>query len=531
MRHYILLILVFYTGILCLTSCEDLLDLKPENSVTFKNAYETENDMESAVRLCAQKLREIPVLDNVWMGHFADSIGSSSTVAWRNLDPSEVRYGAWNQWYSLIGAANVVISYADQIKASEDRIHYYQGQGHFYRAFAYWCLLRDFGDCVVIGDDANFEPAFPKSSWTEVAEYAIRDARKAVQMLPEYTEMKDANGNSPLYKNVPCKGAANALLAHLCACKAGWKWFAQPAQQNYDEMELWKEAEAACTSIIGSETGVAAGIYRLVATPEEISTKVFKGNSVESIFELQYAPFWDEMRKNFTTNADTWALCYCNWRMQTYCYGRGLDCIKSCNTIIKAETAKKMFPQGDLRRETYFWKLDSMSHDTLLNVTGGYAYPNMFRDIIVKTSSSVSGQFDHFDYNAIVWRLADIHLLRAECRARLGKKDEAISDLNQVRGRARAKLYDASEYAGSEYTDKLRYAIFKEREKELLFEGQRYFDVLRNGEEYVRGELSEAFRRIPLQDLIDGCAFVAISPVAFGRNTLLRQNAWWNRYL
>ena len=41
-------------------SCEDLLDMTPENSATFKNAYETENDMEAAVRLCAQKLRLPP---------------------------------------------------------------------------------------------------------------------------------------------------------------------------------------------------------------------------------------------------------------------------------------------------------------------------------------------------------------------------------------------------------------------------------------------------------------------------------------
>ena len=32
-------------------SCEDLLDMTPENSATFKNAYETENDMEAAVSL------------------------------------------------------------------------------------------------------------------------------------------------------------------------------------------------------------------------------------------------------------------------------------------------------------------------------------------------------------------------------------------------------------------------------------------------------------------------------------------------
>ena len=50
---FIILVLGFWG----LMSCEDLLDMTPENSATFKNAYETENDMEAIVRLCAQKLR------------------------------------------------------------------------------------------------------------------------------------------------------------------------------------------------------------------------------------------------------------------------------------------------------------------------------------------------------------------------------------------------------------------------------------------------------------------------------------------
>lgn len=40
---------------------------------------------------------------------------------------------------------------------------------------------------------------------------------------------------------------------------------------------------------------------------------------------------------------------------------------------------KEMYLQNDLRREAYFYKLDSMSHDTLLPVTGGYAYLYKFR--------------------------------------------------------------------------------------------------------------------------------------------------------
>ncbi|MCB6972106.1 MULTISPECIES: RagB/SusD family nutrient uptake outer membrane protein [Butyricimonas] len=520
----------------CFAACEDLLDMEPENSVTFKNAYETENDIEAAVRLCAQKLRESYGSDNENMGSYVDSVASEVSFATRNLDPSQPRNGYWTPWYELIGAANVVLHYTDQIEASRERKDFYNGQGHFYRAVAYWRLVQTWGDCVIIGDDANLDVAFPKSSWPEVLDYAINEARQAVTLLPEYEKVLDSRGNSPEYKNVPCKGAANALLAHLCALKAGWKWFARSEYQNYDEMEYWEEAERACTGIIGSETAQPAGIYRLAATPEEVSTEVFKGKSSEVIFEMRYAPYWDEIKENldvpsYTTYLDTWALTYCYWVLQVKTSGAGVDCIKDQKMLIRVATVDKWFPKGDLRREAYFWKLDSMSHDTLREVTGGYAYPYLFRDLVVKTASGVEGRFDHFDYNMVFWRLADIYLLRAECRSRLSKRDEAIADLNAVRARARAKMYDASEFANTGYADKLRYAIFKEREKEMMFEKQRYFDVLRNGEEYVRRELSEGFKRIPLQDIIDGCVFMAIDPICFGRNTALRQNTWWNRFM
>ena len=114
----------------------------------------------------------------------------------------------------------------------------------------------------------------------------------------------------------------------------------------------------------------------------------------------------------------------------------------------------------------------------------------------------------------------------AECRARLGGEHVAgaIEDLNMIRRRANAKLYDASEYGGD-----LRYAIFKEREKELLMEGHRYYDVIRNG--YVRTELDEGFRNASDQDFIEGCFFNTIGNGAFDGNTLMRQNTYWLRYM
>ncbi|MFR7876013.1 MAG: RagB/SusD family nutrient uptake outer membrane protein [Butyricimonas paravirosa] len=149
-------------------------------------------------------------------------------------------------------------------------------------------------------------------------------------------------------------------------------------------------------------------------------------------------------------------------------------------------------------------------------ITGGYAYltngamPEWPR-------TGVAGQFINFDQKKTWWRLADIYLLRAECRARLNDRAGAIADLNKIRNRAKAKRYNESEYDGN-----LRYAIFKEREKELLMEGTRYFDVLRNG--YYKTELYGNFRNVSDQDVVDGVFFNALESTLYWDNPLMRQN-------
>ena len=184
-----------------------------------------------------------------------------------------------------------------------------------------------------------------------------------------------------------------------------------------------------------------------------------------------------------------------------------------------------MFQKEDLRRNAWFYRFEYMRDSVDTDITGGYAYHYKYRQAYVSTDGGAGGgYFINFDANKIWWRLADIILLRAECRARLGGNYQqgAIDDLNKIRIRANAKLYDPSEYGGN-----LRYAIFKEREKEFLIEGGRWFDVLRN--EYYKTELYGGFRTVSNQDIIDGVFFGVIKNSYFWDNPLLRQNSYWLR--
>ena len=71
-RLYIILLLGF-TGML--SGCEEWIDMKPENSVTFGNAFETERDIEAALFGMEQSLR-VNMTANSWQpqtyGEYSD---------------------------------------------------------------------------------------------------------------------------------------------------------------------------------------------------------------------------------------------------------------------------------------------------------------------------------------------------------------------------------------------------------------------------------------------------------------------------
>ena len=399
----------------------------------------------------------------------------------------------------------------------QERKDYYRGSALFYKAVAYLDLIYFWGDCVLVEEEIPLESR-EKSYWTTVADHAIELAEEAVRLLPDFDKVTDSQGNATTYKSVPCKGAANAVLAYLAAWKAGCKWMAQPSERNYDEAKLWEKAEQACTDIIGSEQGEATGCYRLAANPEKVCTQVLVGGSAESIYESVYVGFWDDFGPSWKNLVDQ-APLFQTWPMLNY----GKREVKEAVIRVKTETVRKMYEEGDLRRDAYFYAFEEMASPDSVEITGGFAYPYKWREVAVETSGPKIGEYLHINQNYIWWRLADIYLLRAECRARLNKKELAIADINVVRDRAQAKRYNASEYAGN-----LQMAVFKEREKELIFEGYRYLDIVRNN--YVRSMLGSGYRTLSEQDYIDGALFWALGTFAFYNNPKMRQNTYWKRF-
>lgn len=521
MRQTVLILLAVLAFVF--TACEDMLDVRPKNSLTFANAFDSEKDVESAIRSAERASRgmhsEFPTSPGA-RGMYSDFYRAGSS----ELLSDEAAQGVLTGWqgnYQCMTYANVALPYIDGIKMSQGQKDFYRGQIYFFKAFAYLDLIQGWGDCVLVQEEVDLAPA-AKTSWVLVADYAIELAKGATRLLPEYGKGVDSQGNVIVRKSVPMQGSAYALLAYLSAWKAGCKYLAPVEYRNYDEMEYWRIADTACTRVIESS------VYELARTPELVCQDVLVGGSRESVYESSFRNFIDEF--DFPTESFLNAYRYQGWPIVL---GQGAGSIKNKANRILASTVYQMYPAEyeptgdsvvDLRRNAYFYKVDSMANPILLPTTGGYVYPQKWRVIKVGDDGWGSQGFINYDQNKIWWRLADVILLRAECRARLGNKAGAIADLNQIRDRAGIGHYRETEHGGD-----LRYTIYKERERELLMEEFRYFDIVRNG--YVRQELMGKHKTLSDQDMIDGALFNAVDLDEFSKNPKMTQNVYWKARL
>ena len=508
---------IFLLCCVCLTACDSLLDVVPENALTIGNYLKDEKELESLttemhsiVKLCFTDFNA-----HYDMGELADKVESLNEV--RNLVPSSLDengsiYVSWKNHYDAIYLANLLLENVENVRnVSQERIDFHMGQAYFVKAFLYFDLARRWGN-VIITKNSYSTQAYATSPVLEVVDTAIANAEKAFKLLPLFEDMKDISGKKMTVKQFGCKGSVAALLAHLYA----WKGsvidlydFTGDSKTCYEESVKW------CSLLIEKKVGQ----YKLALTPEELCVQLSdsKGVNEESIFEFMF----DRYSAEYPTNRVP-AYYYVNWPVNKYSSPGEFSTDYRISFRFYNETIREMYDENDKRREAFFYKFEEASQEKSEYYTG-YAYLYKWRTpVYIPDEYEPSGfVFAAFDANYSYWRLADIYLLRAECYVKLGDI-RAKADLNEIRGRAGATLYPAPDDGN------LQYAIFKEREKELIGEGHRYYDIIRN--QYFRTELTPAFTNLSDKDVKDGALYIPIGSDAHVLNDVIRQNRYWAKF-
>lgn len=191
----------------------------------------------------------------------------------------------------------------------------------------------------------------------------------------------------------------------------------------YLYMENYVQAEQEATEVINNSS------YSLVINLNE----VFLKNSTEAIWQLQTvstAPTVEAGRFVLSTTPVI-----------------GLERSQTLSDNLVSQ-----FNHNDLRLANWIGNITVAGHT--------YMFPNKY-----KVTSGNTSEY------SMVFRLAEQYLIRAEARIKLNKIADGLADLNVLRNRANAPLYDIE-------ADPLK-LVEHERQLELFSEGHRWFDLIR----------------------------------------------------
>lgn len=231
MNKKILLGCLFAASVLTTTtSCSDFLDEDPKGQMSEGNVFKSQADLDASIHTIYEKLNQTQSWTNPmypqWQGDDMTANPSSNKQAVAALDvfssdgANKGVTGAWDQHFALIKACNWVIENASKTPTSQAEINIALGNAHFWRAYAYFYLVRVFGPLpMVLKTDPSATNVAP-SSVEEIYNLIVEDLKKAEGWLP--TSYTTAPRNHDGVDAWVTKQATQSTLAAVYMAMAGY---------------------------------------------------------------------------------------------------------------------------------------------------------------------------------------------------------------------------------------------------------------------------------------------------------------------
>lgn len=423
---------------IALPSCQDQLDLKPISETiagsTAGSSITTAAAAEAALAGCYSIFKtssaEYYVMDYfiIGDGRSDNAYAGADNAAWfevdefRVLSTNAVVARDWRYLYNHIASANSVIANVEKISdpaLTSERKAQMMGEAKFMRARAYFDLVRLYGDIpLVVGELPTITSSNVAEIYDQLYPSKSTVAQVYAQIIKDLDEAAVTVPKSGTNKMTITPGVVYTLLAKVHATNKDW----EKVKTNADKV-------------------IGLG-YSLLPNYEELWDGKHK-NSAEAIFELNFTDwatggnwgsgmFYGTDWKKFNTPSNDLIQAFDDEK----------DVVRKASTIFTADVTGKWSDK--------YWPLTKFP----------FAY---------KMRNGDGSQ------NIIVYRLADVLLLKAEALNETGDLAGAKTLLNQVRTRAKLTANTSTDQAG------MRTAIEKERRLELAFEGQRWYDLVRTG--------------------------------------------------
>ncbi|MBR4793560.1 MAG: RagB/SusD family nutrient uptake outer membrane protein [Bacteroidaceae bacterium] len=521
MKHIKSLLLATALG-MSFTSCNDFLNLEPLNDIVLENFWTDKSDVESVLMGAYSALQNNDCLTRmvVWGEMRSDNMVEGSNT---NEDARQILrenllitngFTKYNAFYTAINRANTVLYFAPQVAEKDpnylvDELLAHEAEAVAIRCLCYWYLIRAYHDVPYVTtpsiDDEGGHMKFyvPQSPFEEILDSLINDLESVKIRANNKYSTEDANV-CRITRSTIC-----AMLADMYLWRGNaddWdKCIAVCEEITDQKLKDWEKLRnkqgKSCT--VSSFNG-----YPLISDapndyPGNSYTEIFgDGYSFESLFEF---PYNNDVKNTFVFGDQ-------QQRIEPYYQSSQSQSNNSAGQVKAFDNIGSAFGKKDnvFEQLTDVRYYESVVKRGSVYAISKYAYTSMrmsFSDGSLTFYTTPSVRSSGY-CNWIVYRYTEALLFEAEAYIMKAKalnpagddsiaisntqkeyKDKAFNLIDAVNQRAvladnsKSKAVDLATFTS--YTtngmtvSELEELLFKERRRELMFEGKRWFDLVR----------------------------------------------------
>jgi starch-binding outer membrane protein, SusD/RagB family len=484
---YILCLLIF-------TSCDSLLEVKPQSSITEAVYWQDEGDFDPYLTGIYPFMRHFA--NNVTYGterseELVSALNSRFTAAWsHNISPSSGALDYAN-WYRAIGHCNLLLEKIQgfEFASNPDLKKRILAETYSLRAYFYFHLTRIIGDTPLMLEAVTDTevPLLPRSPAPEVIRQITADLDAAI------AQFKAISGFTPA--SIPSKYRFSYASAQ--ALKADVKlWSAKVLGGGNADLnaaiEAINEVEKSGATLTPDFKNAANS--RAASNPEVLLAAFFLRD--ESTAAVGGVPATTHMCVNAFSNR------------QAIEGADNMDSIPYAQTSANGQGAFQISPKS---RALFTDPADKRKPFTWVTERDGNTFKISW---ITKFTGTIYADGRVADNDIPMYRLADIFLMKAEAYAALNQTTNAIEYLEKVRLRA-----GTGDYTGATDKPSVEKEILDERGRELFFENKRWYDLVR----FHKGGTIDVYTYVP--NLVGKTTplFWPLNTTVLANNSLIKQ--------
>lgn len=515
-------------------ACDDFLTIYPTNDIVLEDYWKEKADVDAMVATvykgllgdgCMERMIIWGELrsDNMVIGEIkAGEDDYLKRVAENNMYPSNSING-WSDFYWIINNCNTVLKYAPEVQLadpdfSRGDLNVIESEMLTIRALCYFYLARAFHaipmNLEAVMDDVDITSS-PQVSQDSVFTQIIKDLDEAEYkaiISGSYLKPEQNKGFITLDAVHALRADVYLWMASVLGKEEGYALCIADCDRVIDAKEKYynKQITENTSGISGTDllANASENIYPLAANEVGSTRGAYYNifglkNAGESIFELQYKGQNENVNnKSYlfygSTETQIGKLAPASFLSESYANDA-------------SDLSNALFAKTDVRR-----------YDNIQTITNGvYGITKYATRLCESVNSTTTGAItsaiysfragkDQNDANWIVYRLSDVMLMKAEALVQL--KDEtklrpAFDLVRAVWERSNPSALEKNDTLAFEtYRDNMEEFVMAERQRELMFEGKRWYDLMRYA--YRKGSARTMVRTFLLKKYIDNQAAV-----------------------